>query len=256
MTSLIQKLLLAVPAFLAVLAAPAQTRVDAREIIGKINRGQPVTYRNAEISGDLDLTAMANQRVKSGASSSQTFYVNTVGVPLQFTGCTFAGAVVATRQPGHTEIFYTEFAGDTRFQDCVFKGETEFRHAVFAGGATFDGSRFGAGAGFRHTDFTQSASFKGTTFGGVDFRHTGFRESPNFTGAVFGQGADFRHVEFPGGVHFENAVFEAGADFNHAAFASPVRWKGVTFRAGVACRHAQLDGQDYHIGDGTRAENE
>ena len=257
MTSPIQKLLLwALLPFLMVLTAPAQTRVDAREIIEKINRGEPVTYRNAEIVGDLDLTALANQQVKPDASSSQTFYVNTVGASLQFTGCTFTGAVVATRQPGHTEIFYTHFAGDTRFQNCNFKGETEFRHAVFAGDATFDGSRFGTGAGFRHTHFAQSASFKGTTFGGVDFRHTNFRESPDFAEAVFGQGADFRHVEFPGGVRFENAVFEAGADFNHAEFASPVRWKGVTFRSRVACQHTQLDGRAYQIGANARAENE
>jgi uncharacterized protein YjbI with pentapeptide repeats len=249
MKSLTQKLLLCtLLPFVVVLAAPAQAKIDTREIIEKINRGEPVTYRNAEIVGDLDLTALANQQALPDKSSSQTFYVNTVGASLTFTGCTFAGAVIATRQPGHTEIFYTRFASDARFQDCIFKGETNFRHAVFDGGANFDGSRFGAGTEFRHTDFTRSPSFRGTTFGGgVDFRHTSFRESPDFAEAVFGQGADFRHVEFPGGVRFEHAVFEAEADFNHAGFTSPVQWKGVTFRSGVSSRHAQLDGQAYQI---------
>jgi uncharacterized protein YjbI with pentapeptide repeats len=250
MKSLIQKLLLCpLLPLLVVLAAPAQTRVESREIIEKINRGEPVSYRNAQIVGDLDLTALANQQAEPGSSSGQTFYVNTVQTSLQFTGCSFAGAVIATRQPGHTQIFYTKFAGDARFQNCTFKGENNFRHAVFASGATFEGSRFGAGTDFRHTEFTQSPSFRGTAFGGeVEFRHTTFRESPDFTKAVFGRGADFRHVEFPGGVRFEHAVFEAPADFNHAEFSSPVRWKGVTFRSGVTCHHTQLDGRDYQIG--------
>ncbi len=254
MKSLTQKLLIGLLLFFVALAASAQTKIEAREIIEKINRGEPVTYRNAEIVGDLDLTALTNQRRQAKASSNP-FYVSTVQAPLLFTRCTFTGEVIATRQSGQDEIFYTDFAAEARFQDCTFRRAVAFRHAAFGRAATFDGSRFGEEASFRHTDFSASPSFKGVTFGGdVDFRHTSFVESPDFTKAVFGQGADFRHTRFPAGVHFEYAIFESRVDFNHADFSSPVRWKGVDFQQGVECRHTHLDGQSYQVEADARAE--
>ena len=39
----------------------AQTRVDAKEIIAKINRGEAVNYKNARIEGNLDLTQLATK---------------------------------------------------------------------------------------------------------------------------------------------------------------------------------------------------
>ena len=46
----------------ATLAWLAQTTISASDIIAKINRKEAISYQNATITGDLDLTSLANRK--------------------------------------------------------------------------------------------------------------------------------------------------------------------------------------------------
>lgn len=238
-----------VPALLLfALSATAQTKVEAVEIINKINEGTPVEYRNAEITGDLDLTNLKEQQQQSSTESSNVFFANAVKATLRFTNCTFLGKVIATRhgQDDTKNIYYANFTEPLLFKNCTFKEEMIFRHAAFGKDASFEGSKFLAGVDFLHTNFTAGSVFTATTFARpAYFRHTAFARKVDFSKAVFQQGIDCTHTVFSKGVNFEKVTFEEPANFNHTEFTSPVQWSGAVFSRGFVAQHPQLDGENY-----------
>lgn len=249
------KLLLCSVLLLTSLTTFGQTKVTSREIIDKINKGEPVEYRNAQIVGDLDLTQLKNQRLESKKNTSQKFYANTVEAPFQFTNCTFTGDIITTRQPEQQSIFYTNFAKDVKLQNCTFKGVMAFRHATFSDNVTFEGSQFEREANFVHTIFAMRPTFKGVTFAdATNFRHTGLTKGIDFTKATFRQAIDFRHTNFPEGVSFKDATFDREADFTHAEFSARADWTGASFRRGVGSEHAQMNGRRYDLESDVKAD--
>lgn len=77
----------------------AQPTVSASDIIEKINRKEAVSYQNVIITGDLDLTNLANRReVREGNWRGETQeFLSVVNVPLSFEKCIFKGKVLAYR---------------------------------------------------------------------------------------------------------------------------------------------------------------
>lgn len=240
---------------LASLATSAQTKVDSREIIDRVNKGEPVAYRNAQIVGDLDLTQLKNQGVRGKDNTSQTFHVSLVEVPFLFTDCTFTGDIITTRQPEQANIYVTNFTREAKFQNCTFKGAGAFRHALFSDKITFDGSQFEQKADFMHAVFSTRPTFKRAIFTDeVNFRHTEFDKGVDFAKATFEQAIDFRHTGFADDVSFEQATFTKQADFSHAEFSTRAQWSGVSFRQGVGAEHTQLNGRQYDLRSDLKAD--
>ncbi len=225
----------------------AQATVDAKEIVGKINRGEAVSYRDATINGTLDLTQLDNRkrREESGKWDDSKTYVSTVKAPVSFTNCTFAGDVLAYYHLEDEEETHTaDFDEAVVFENCTFKGKTAFKYSRFARGASFAGSRFGGEALFKYSHFAGGPNFSKTRFDdAADFKYTHFREEANFSDAGFGGDAVFKYTQFPARSSFRNAVFSRHADFKYAKFSEPVDLSGVDFRSSEDFKYTRGGGK-------------
>ena len=236
--------------FLISFVSVAQTKVESREILEKINQSEPVEYRGVEIVGDLDLTQLTNQHPepRENTSNQFQFYVKTVEVPFRFTDCTFTGNIITTRQAQARAIHYTNFSREVALQNCTFRGVMVFRHVTFSNRVTFEGSQFQREANFIHTVFSTRPIFKSVTFAeAANFRHTKFNQGVDFTKAAFKRANDFRHTNFAEGVSFANGTFDEAADFTHAEFSARAQWRGISFRPGVHSEYAQVNGRRYDL---------
>ncbi|SIT95164.1 pentapeptide repeat-containing protein [Pontibacter indicus] len=209
--------------FLLLLAVPfltwAQTRVNASEIIAKINRGEAVTYKNAEIVGVLDLTRLDNMQLEKKADNknSTNEYISTVKAPLTFVNCTFKDDVLAYFNPDNqdvklfnrkNEVYNTNFDKAVRFENCVFEGYSAFKYSKFRDEVSFAGSSFQHEALFKYSKFSKSA---------------------NFTNARFTEEANFKYVTFPAEANFENATFRREANFKYAKFSRDADFRAANF---------------------------
>ena len=115
----------------AVAPVLAQRTVDAKEIIDRINRKESISYQNITITGDVDLTGLANRKaVRDGnwRGESQEF-LSMVDVPLTFKNCTFKGKFLAYRaedQDGRllkmsNKVYNTDFNEAVTFENCTFQ---------------------------------------------------------------------------------------------------------------------------------------
>jgi hypothetical protein len=245
----------------------AQTKVDAREIIAKINQGEAVAYRNAEITGDLDLTQLANKQLQKDADNQDKtkIFVSTVTAPVSFTNCTFNGQVLAYFNPDNfelsngeavrnltkswvgeskNEIYNTNFQKEVRFVNCTFEQNSNFKYSQFSGPVSFAGSRFQKEAFFKYSKFEKSVDFSKARFeNGAMFKYVTFPQEPNFSGAVFEEEADFKYAQFPRGVNFQKARFDGLANFKYTQFTEPLNLKGADFKTGSDFKYTQLNGR-------------
>ena len=246
---------------LALLLLPAftfaQTKIDAAEIIAKINRGETVNYKNVQVQGDLDLTQLANKKLKQEDKNndhSSKEYISTVTGPLSFSNCTFTGKVLGYYNPDankmnvmHTssEIYNTNFEKEVRFEKCTFAEEVAFKYSKFNGPVSFAGSTFKEETIFKYAHFNRgSADFSKTVFEeGVVFKYVNLQEGINFTNARFKDDADFKYAKFPKGSSFQEATFTGHADFKYAQFTGS-NLKGIAFKEGSQdFKYTQVDGR-------------
>jgi uncharacterized protein YjbI with pentapeptide repeats len=214
---------------LAAVAAMAQSRIKAGDIIKQINEGRAVDYSNVEIEGDLDLTDLENRTLEHSVlnrfKDGNDEYESTVEVPLKFTGCTFLGDVLAYYSiENRNETYKAHFRKDVVFTNCVFNRASEFKYSEFGGAANFTGSTFREVANFKYAEFS----------GG-----------PLFGQVKFDSGADFKYTEFPRETSFEKAVFHGLANFKYTKFRSPLNMAGVDFRGSEDFKYTKIDGRDF-----------
>jgi uncharacterized protein YjbI with pentapeptide repeats len=164
--------------------AVAQSRINAANIINKINRGEAVRYDSVEIEGVLDLTHLNNrQRTESsdsrfGFGGSNDTYESHVEVPLSFTNCTFRDEVIACyHNDGEDDTFIAHFDENVQFSGCTFQNASEFKYSEFSEGADFRGAVFGEEANFKYAEFSKA---------------------PVFAQAVFEEDANFKYTEVDG----------------------------------------------------------
>ena len=75
--------------------ASAQKEVSAKSIIDVINKGQTVNFDGVTITGELDITELANKkRVKKNKNDSEE-YKSYVEVPISFKNCVFRDDFIA-----------------------------------------------------------------------------------------------------------------------------------------------------------------
>jgi hypothetical protein len=214
------------------LAANAQSKINASEIIKKINAGQDVAYSNVEIEGTLDLTDLNNRKEERSSSNwldniggGNDTYESTVEVSFSFTNCTFLGDVLAYYHIERSEeTFIANFEKDVIFKSCTFKKASEFKYSEFEGAATFTGSTFNQVANFKYAEFSSG---------------------PSFASVKFDDGADFKYTEFPRETSFQKATFYGLANFKYSKFRSPLHIENVAFKGGEDFKYTRVDGQSF-----------
>ncbi len=248
------KSILSLLLLLFVSASPllAQTTVDAREIIAKIDRKEAVSYQNVTITGDLDLTELANKRA-SNQDWGQKSFVSTVTVPLTFVKCVFKGNVIAYKAPRDGEklwsnntVYSADFEEAVRFEQCDFVGDAAFKYSKFREAAVFTKNRFQEEALFKYTKFAGNADFTNSTFTGyANFKYTDFSEGSGFHEATFQNYADFKYTEFRDGVDFSNAQFNRIADFKYVKFPRGTNFAATRFDGSTDFKYATQQGRKF-----------
>ena len=254
MKTLIASLLLS---FVAVVPTLAQTTVTANDIIAKINRNEPVSYQNATITGDLDLTNLSNRREvreSSWKGDSQEF-LSVVNVPLSFKNCTFTGNVLAYRTDEldkrrvlnmSSKIYNADFTEAVTLENCTFERDAAFKYSTFRQRAIVTGNTFRDHALFKYAKFRNAADFSGSTFRGyADFKYTEFDESSAFEKATFERYADFKYTKFDEGVDFRQARFSSTADFKYTNFPRGTNFDNVRFEGSTDFKYTTLGGRKF-----------
>lgn len=253
MKILITSLALAVAAWVPALA---QTTVAANDIIAKINRKEAVSYQNATIVGDLDLTSLANRKqVRDGGWGDSEHFLSTVDVPITFTNCTFKGKFLAYRtdewegkrfMKGSNTVYNTNFPEAVRIENCTFNDDAAFKYSEFSQRAIFTSNTFQQIALFKYTKFRNAADFSSSSFQGyADFKYTHFNEASIFEKVTFNRSADFKYTDFDEGADFRQATFAGNTDFKYTKFPRGTRFDNARFQGSIDVKYATLDGRKF-----------
>ncbi|QJW88166.1 pentapeptide repeat-containing protein [Spirosoma taeanense] len=250
-----KKMLTSLLLFLTALAPTlAQQTVDAREIIAKINRKEPVTYQNVTITGDLDLTNLANRRERREGNwrGESEEYLSTVEAPLTFRNCQFQGKVLAYRteenrpMKASSKVYNADFREAVTIENCQFADDAAFKYSTFSQRALFTGNTFRDDALFKYAKFRNAADFSGSTFQGyADFKYTKFDEESAFQKVAFERTADFKYTKFDEGTDFRQARFSGNADFKYTHFPQGTNFDEVRFNGSTDFKYTTLDGRRF-----------
>ncbi|WP_460906473.1 pentapeptide repeat-containing protein [Spirosoma areae] len=253
MKTILTSLLLAFAALAPVLA---QTTVDAKDIIARINRKEAIVYQNATITGDLDLTNLANRReIRDGnwRGESQEF-LSTVEVPVSFKNCTFKGKFLAyysENQDGKllktsNRVYNTDFTEAVTIERCKFDDKAAFKYSNFSQRAIFTDNTFREEALFKYAKFRDAADFSGSTFQNyADFKYTKFDEASTFQKVTFERYADFKYTKFDERVDFGQARFNSNADFKYTHLPRGTNFDDTRFNGSSDFKYTTLDGRKF-----------
>lgn len=237
----------------------AQSRVNASDIIAKINRGEAVAYKNADIVGNLDLTKLQNMKLKDRKGNdkySTKEYISTVTAPISFVNCTFKGDVLAYFNPDNgvnivnssNEVYNTNFEKDVRFENCTFEEKSAFKYSEFDGNVSFAGSRFSEEALFKYSKFRGATDFSEARFKeDANFKYVTFPGKVTFAAATFGGEANFKYAKFEEGVNFQKANFDGTANFKYAKISDSFNIRGANFRGGDDFKYTKLNNRQVSL---------
>ncbi|GAB3913042.1 hypothetical protein GCM10028803_56670 [Larkinella knui] len=233
----------------------AQRTIDAKEILAKINRKEVISYENATISGDLDLTELANKkRVTDSRWVENEAYESTVEIPVTFRNCTFKGNFIAyknidkegRRWGGNGVTYAAHFTEAVTFERCTFEKGSEFKYSEFKQRALFIGTSFREEANFKYAKFRAVADFSDARFGELgNFKYTSFKEEIAFRQARFNQYADFKYTKFDEGANFNSTRFDGTADFKYTHLPRNSSFENTVFDGPTDFKYATLDGRKF-----------
>lgn len=242
-------------ALAALAPALAQKTIDAKDIIDKINRKESVSYQDATIRGDIDLTNLANRKEsREGNWGDSRQYLSVVEAPLSFKNCTFTGKVLAYRTEDQDRrlikvsniVYNTDFAEAVTFDGCQFEDDAAFKYSLFSQRAIFTNNTFRNGALFKYTKFRNEADFAGSTFRDyADFKYTKFDESSSFRKVAFERYADFKYTKFDERVDFSQARFNSTADFKYTHLPRGTNFDDTRFSGSTDFKYTTLDGRKF-----------
>ncbi len=162
-------------AFLTSISLSAQT-INASDIMADIKAGKDISYSNATIVGDLDMTFMDEKLenlpkkrrwYKNGGSNAIEQQIES---KISFNNCVFEGNVYAYFHDddiigtGSKYTFIAHFENDVMFTNCSFKEDALFKYSDFERNASFEGSQFDERTTFKYAEFDENVSFANTTF--------------------------------------------------------------------------------------------
>jgi len=246
------KALIIIMAFLPVVSF-GQTRVEASDVLDQINKGKAVNYKDAEIVGDLDFTAVKDV-TREGHDhwlniwSTKTYSCH-VKSPVSFVNCLFLGDVLAyIHDDAENETYNAVFHEDVDFEGCEFRRESAFKYAKFLKKANFENTKYQEEALFKYAKFSTGVSFsKACFYDDANFKYTKFPEAVSFSGVTFKQDADFKYTKFPRGVNFAKTEFGGWADFKYTKFSEPVNFEGTVFKEDAEFKYAKVDGRSFTL---------
>jgi uncharacterized protein YjbI with pentapeptide repeats len=246
------KALIIIMAFIPVVSF-GQTRVKASDILDQVNKGEAVSYKNAEVVGNLDFTAVKDiteeglhRWLNIGSTRNYSCHVKS---SVSFINCIFLGDVLAyIHNDRENETYNAVFHGDVDFEGCEFRRDSAFKYAKFLKKANFENTKYQEEALFKYAKFSTEVSFsKACFYEDANFKYTDFLEAVSFAGAIFKEDADFKYTEFPRGVNFANAEFRGWADFKYSKFSEPVNFDGTVFKEDAEFKYAKVDGRSFTL---------
>lgn len=231
----------------------AQTTVNAEEIIKKINSKQAVSYENAIIKGDLDLTTPINNKKpeKENYKNNETTNLHClIEVAINFKNCTFKGQVIGYLPDEKTEekntIYAAQFTKGAAFNGCTFENDVNFKYTEFVGKGEFSNSKFKSMAFFKYSEFPTKAMFKSTEFSGeTSFKYTEFKEGVSFVNSEFNKEVTFKYCEFSKVVDFSNTTFKKEAIFKYTEFPKGTNLSNVKFNGFADFKYAKIYRSDF-----------
>jgi len=173
-------------------------RVNATDVLSRIEVGRPAEFDNCIIVGNLDLSALK------------------IDEPVHFNNSRFQDSA---------NFSSTIFNGNAYFLDSRFDIYVDFIDSAFNSDADFSGSTFNSDADFRNSTFSGYAFFTDSAFNGnavlsdeADFSGSTFNSDADFRTSTFNSNAYFLGSEFNGDAYFGEAAFNDTADFVHSKF--------------------------------------
>jgi len=182
-----------------------ESKITADKIIKQIQKDEPVYYKDAVISGDLDFTA-----IKAENDESIGEYRSYINSSITFINCSFEGKLIASRKDTDNKAnHYVTFSKNLTFINSEFKAEVNFSESNIIGIVNFAGSTFD-----EITSFEGAVFFSKSTF----FSESNFKKELKFQRTVFEGNAEFLKCTFEGITSFQSAVLKGNAQFGATKF--------------------------------------
>lgn len=115
-----------------------QAPTKAQALLEKIDRGQPLKLKNAQITGDLDFTQLRDKRAGGSYGGRvgrvKEFYTQ-VNVPLVFENCEFTGSIVTFREERKRLLlkeYFVRIQSPITFKNCTFRKPVTFERLLFS----------------------------------------------------------------------------------------------------------------------------
>ena len=209
----------------------AQKTIDARDILDDIKNGKDVSYENATITGNLDMTFMDNKLselpkkhkwYKNGGSNSVEEQIEG---KISFVNCVFSDNVYAYIHDEDSKYtFVANFEDNVKFTNCTFKGNALFKYSDFERDADFSGSKFKENTTFKYAKFDENVSFANT---------------------VFDEDAIFKYSEFRKGASFKNANFRGSLNIKYTKVRGDFDVKGMDVAHNIDSKYTKINGDSF-----------
>jgi hypothetical protein len=210
-------------------------KISAREILDKIQRGEPVEYDGVVIDGglnleELDLPIQHIERTEAQKKldcleevklvvSRITISDSVIDGSLNFSSIIFKEPLFFFRVQFNGDAYFigSQFSGEVRFVDCKFNGDAKFAGTQFSGRSFFNLSQFSF-VTFFISQFNGDATFVGSRFNGnASFDYSQFSGDANFVRPQFDGDAYFIGSQFSGEARFDGSEFKRDVLFNNVA---------------------------------------
>ena len=253
--------------------------ISAKEILGKIERGEPVEYNGVIIKGDPGLNNLLlegdekflikfpikiiNSYIdcilnfsKANFKGSFNFQSTVFGRNVKFNECRFSEDFnfIGSQFNENSEFVSSQFDGNISFNGSQFDGDVKFAESIFLGNSDFTGSHFNGNSAFSGSEFRKDANFKDCRFRkDANFIRSQFRENANFRDSWFEEHLNFRNTDFGGDVSFRESqlgkfayffesYFGGSANFFASLFAGKSDFFGSQFKGNANFRDSQFIG--------------
>ena len=198
---------------------PHNSAIAAQTILSQIRSGQPISYNNITVTGQLDLSRLEGP-VRHPLTITNSRFLG----PLKMEGLTLSQGLDLRGSVFQDNVSFarSRFLGDTKLSGARFLKQADFSDVYFEGVSSFIATRFAEDCSFSSAQFNGDAAFLGAVFAGdVDFDDASFIRSASFRAARFDD-VRFFETEFSGQVTFLSAFFSGNATFA-AAFLTLAR---------------------------------
>ncbi|MFZ2471689.1 MAG: pentapeptide repeat-containing protein [Methanothrix sp.] len=248
--------------------------IEARELLTRIENGDPLIYDHVAIVGDIDITRLDLPIIHCERPAKETQTAAVVASKILIRNCEFLGNVNfahalltdAMDLCGCTFLQEARFKGasfssEAGFESCSFKRYATFRDANFQGTARFQGTHFSAIANFGNAVFNCQALFGSarfselcTNFGEArfleeaDFTQAQFEGTANFRLTSFGKPASFWKAGFLADANFQGAKFMGYASFQSAKISRNADFRGANFKEELNMEFASIQGSAIFLG--------